>query len=302
LPDAAVNLFKAARLITARTVDEFVADAPRKPVPSADPNYPYLSGRATRVSWILDRDAVGLVNERIPLTMLRQVANHRALPRDVSRDIRLVALTRAFLVDDLTAVRALIPDVAREDPTIREAIAHFQRLDDATLRDELVILLLRGPGLRPFLPAWPYRDPVWGGSPTGLRSMSGMRDNWWCRMDARPPSTRYSEPQLALHPFETQLPDPAFLTASQRTLAQQEWQRLRDVDAAPNELGRRALDWAYRTPGDPRVPEVLHRVVQAVRLGCTDASSGAIAKAAFQLLHARYARSPWAARTRYWYR
>jgi hypothetical protein len=54
--------------------------------------------------------------------------------------------------------------------------------------------------------------------------------------------------------------------------------------------------------GDARVPEALHRLVDAAHVGCPVQDDGTVARAAFQLLHRRYPRSPWAAKTTYWYR
>ena len=43
-------------------------------------------------------------------------------------------------------------------------------------------------------------------------------------------------------------------------------------------------------------------MVDAAHVGCRVQDDGTVARAAFQLLHRRYPRSPWAAKTKYWYR
>ncbi len=65
------------------------------------------------------------------------------------------------------------------------------------------------------------------------------------------------------------------------------------------------LDWAKAKahPDDPLVPEALHRLVIVVRYGCreNDPVNGQISKAAFDLLHKRYPKSEWSAKTPYWF-
>jgi hypothetical protein len=50
------------------------------------------------------------------------------------------------------------------------------------------------------------------------------------------------------------------------------------------------------------VPEALHLAVKSTRFGCTGADTGKFSKVAFDLLHNRYPKSPWAQKTKYWYK
>ena len=74
-----------------------------------------------------------------------------------------------------------------------------------------------------------------------------------------------------------------------------------DVFVAPLDQVQ-TLDWAQKHPDDPRLPEALHRAVQASRYRCTDADTGKYSKQAFNLLHRKYPKSSWTARTKYWYK
>ena len=185
------------------------------------------------------------------------------------------------------------------------------------MRDEAALLLLHTPGLRPYLPAWGFRED-WADRHTvdGLKAVNSLRDNWWCAFRA-PDETevagyytpllhrgnqRVSSVQADLHANPSVLPTPAFLTAADRQAAADEWRALETIDTGPNELGRRVLAWADRNPADPRVPEALHRIVRASRVGCTNEATGSISRAAFQRLHARYPKSPWTARTPHWFK
>jgi hypothetical protein len=59
------------------------------------------------------------------------------------------------------------------------------------------------------------------------------------------------------------------------------------------------LAWAAARPDDPRLPEALHLAVRATRYGCTGEQTSAFSKQAFQLLHRRFPKSEWAAKTKY---
>jgi hypothetical protein len=73
------------------------------------------------------------------------------------------------------------------------------------------------------------------------------------------------------------------------------------LGAAPNYISQQVLQWANRSPDDPRVPEALHLAVNTTRFGCTDEQSGRWSKAAFDLLHRKYPNTPWAKKTKYWF-
>lgn len=107
-------------------------------------------------------------------------------------------------------------------------------------------------------------------------------------------------------PYQEQQPappaSPAFLSASERTNAQREWQQLSSIGAAPDYFGRVVLQWAKGNANDERVPEALHLVVTRGRLGCTTEQTGSVSKQAFDLLHTRYPDSPWTKKTPYWFK
>jgi hypothetical protein len=96
---------------------------------------------------------------------------------------------------------------------------------------------------------------------------------------------------------------PRFLTAAQRSAAETEWQQIGAVEPwHATYLLHETLAWARKHPDDARLPEALHRAVQASRYRCTDADTGRYSKQAFLLLHQQYPKSKWTARTKYWYK
>jgi hypothetical protein len=291
IPLATVNAFKMARLTTARTLDEFLSDAVRMPIEEGFGNAALEATEAT-----IPGDASSILNNRLPVALLRRAAASKSLPPRAQRDLLLATFTRALLLGQGSTVRALVPDVSRQVPSLAVALQPLAAAaDDAALRDEGALLLLRHPGLRPFFATGRSRTET-------LTVMDSLRDNWWCSFS----STEWPET-----PYETAYwhgdrdplaPSPSFLTADERRAAENEWALLRELDTAPNEIGRRVLTWARAHPNDPRVPEALHRIVRATRYGCTNDRSGALSKQAFTLLHRQYATSPWAAKTPLWFK
>jgi hypothetical protein len=53
---------------------------------------------------------------------------------------------------------------------------------------------------------------------------------------------------------------------------------------------------------DPRIPEALYWLVRAGHFGCTDTNTWKATRAAFRLLHLRYAETSWAKRTPTWFK
>ena len=314
LPVSSINLFKAARLLTAQSLDQFLADAVRtsvgeiRDIDDVRRLVPYQRKTANAV---LDLDALAVLNEKFPISLLRRIAANAEVPASVRRELHQAIFTRALLLSDLGLVRELLPEFRRAEPSLRTWLAPLDTADDQRLRDEGALLLLRTPGLRPYVPALSFRDNwLEFQRSEGLTGLESLRDNWWCRFEQKPasyytPNLRgvgaFSEAQAGLH-GTTAVPSPAFLTEEDRRRAADERRALEQVDTGPNELGRRVLDWARRNPADPRVPEALHRVVRATRVGCTTDATGPISRSAFELLHTRYPRSPWTARTPYWFK
>jgi hypothetical protein len=132
------------------------------------------------------------------------------------------------------------------------------------------------------------------------------RNNWWC--SPGPGSNigawflaeamRLSPPLLDLYGKEQ--PHARFLSAEEKSIAENESRKLDSIPAAPDWIGQTAFSWARSHPDDPRSPEALHLAVRATHYACDTGASG-ISKRAFELLHRRYPQSEWARKTKYWY-
>jgi hypothetical protein len=308
LPASAVNLLRAARLLTARTLDDFLVDAVRTRVVA-----PY--GRMPIGRLAFDADAADVLNERMPLARLQQAAEASHLPDTLRRDVALTAVARAVLLRDHRRAIRLAGTARRLAPGLGRALSP---LAEASSPDQAhaagLLLLLRHPGLKPYVPAVAERDAA----PDKIDS---LRDNWWCGFSSAeaapdrdnrvaPYETGYAYRDTwrvdrtlrSLHPQPRVILTPPFLPDADLVVAGRELDALAARGTAPNDLAREAVRFAQASPDDPRAPEALHLAVRATRFGCTDAETGTWSRAAFDLLHRRYARTEWARRTPYWFR
>lgn len=308
VPASAANQLKAARLLTARTLNEFLHDAVRTPILEQGVGAPAL-----------DDDSIDVLNEQIPLALLRDIGDAQALPAGARVDALRAVFTRAVLLQDAHAVRQSIDPLMKSQPELRAALASLTAAaTDDVLMNEARLLLLSHPGLHPFLAAGSFRRTRYDftGSesrPLPLTAIDALRDNWWCSFataseDGVPYETRLYRGHARLDPVMAAFrPNPkepdrlAFLTGAQRRQAADEWTALQKIDTAPNELGRWATKWVEDHPSDPRAPKILYQVVRATRYGCTNARTGAVSHRAFTLLHGRYGTSEWARKTPYWF-
>jgi len=142
--------------------------------------------------------------------------------------------------------------------------------------------------------------------------MDNLRDNWWCSL-APHSKEQIVQGSYSYYPWRPvssalsqmysggKIPDPRFLTNEDLTVAAKEFESLSKLPPAPEWLGEETIIFARTHADDPRVPEALHLVVRATRLGCTSENTGKTSKAAFDLLHTKYPDSAWTKQTPYWF-
>ena len=326
-PRSTLNLFRAARLRTARSLPEFLTDAvrirvieretsddvPGRVADSAD-------GKAGSRALAFDADSTDVMNERLPLAILAAAAESEQLPEHLRRDVAIAAFTRSLLLGDDERLGALARNLAGVAPDLKEALARVTGASTpAARRTEAWHVLLRHPGLRPFVPRHATRHGR-------LNQLDPLRENWWCAFASPAGSGSASEagsnPQLYFSSYESHFvrqwrhPEflrplyrgsavpisPNFLSESDRAQVRRELDALARRGAAATDLAQQAVAFARGKPADPRAPEALYLGVRATRYGCTDDATGKWSKTAFELLHRQYAASTWAKRTPYWYR
>ena len=154
------------------------------------------------------------------------------------------------------------------------------------------LAILRNPGIRPYLEAGIPRV-------ASFSYFDQLRNNWWCK----PWGERQDYDEAKPKP----VPIPGFYTCGcigprrLRISTTPAASRLRCV------IGQRVIDYANDHPDDPHHSEALALVVRAGHYACQPYSGSdkseytPVSKAAFELLHRRYPKSPWALKTRYYY-
>jgi hypothetical protein len=311
VPLSALNRLRALRLLTARTLDEFLTDAATPSLATSDNadsigrDDVSLFANTDASSWLdiseirdrktgqrlFDMPAGALVN-RLPLAELVKAAESAALPAPLRRDVANAAWTRAILLEDSEAGARVAPLVSQLLPALKtdvDAYVAGKTTDERRIAGAWAIL--RHPGLSPIV-----RDGL--GRLNGVARRDSLHDNWWCGppidMNTYTPSVYSQAPR-----WPGGAP-PAFLSPDAQAAAARELERLRPASATW--LSQTAVAWAKAQPADPRLPEALHLAVESGRWGCTDPATAQAARAAFMLLHARFASSPWAAKTKYWYK
>ena len=327
-PPSSLNLIVAERFRLARDFDEFLKYAPREAagivtfndleIPDGDNFENAFSMNEAEYKPapqipLFDSDSVRIINRQLPLAMLRQAASSTMLPEDLRAQIAQVAWVRAVLLEDDAAAKSFAPVVARLTPALKSDIDKFSAEKTAEDRRFAAILeILRNPGLRPNATAGALRKQP-------LDKIDQYRDNWWCAAEepkTPAPGEKIEEDQTVVEnnawfptlttPLENiWLPNgvaaPPFLTDNDSKTASAEWKRLAAVGPAPDSLTSAVLAWAKAHPDDERVPEALHLAVRSTRFGCTNPSTAKLSKQAFELLHTKYPKSSWAAKTPYWY-
>jgi len=292
MPATARNQFLKMRLPLARNLREFLKAAPRQ---AADVEFAQADD-----SPLLDFDALNILNYRLPLQLWIDALKSESLAPSIADELALAAWVRATLLEEQALEQAARAAVRERWPQLAPELDAYAAAPDAEARRfAFAYTLLRFPGLRPYLISMVRRA-----EPIG--ELESFRDNWWCGATVH--GRGVAPATMAARPYEDPVdrpPDaeyPGFLSETEEATARAEQARLDQIQTAPSYLAGAARDWAAAHPSDPRSPEALHlAVARASRYGCKDAATSNHSRQAFQLLHRRYPRSEWTAKTPYWY-
>lgn len=286
------NLLLAERLKLARNWTEFLRAAPRRPEPAVE----FFDGEEIPAKSpspnapLFDLDSTRIVNGCTPLSLWVEGANSPVLPASLQLQMAQAGWLRAIILQRLPEARRLMERIVQLQPTAAQPAKDFLA---ATNPDEAAFaalyLHLRSSAVNPML--IPSSDRV-GNLGAVKRSPSAY---WgvWEKCDSTAGQSIDGGP----------VPSLDFLSPAQRKQAEAEIALLQK--AAPSGstyLASRIVSWANSHSDDPRVPEALHLAVQATRYGLKDAQTGDFSRQAFQLLHQKYPKSEWTAKTPYWYK
>jgi hypothetical protein len=299
-PGSTLNALLGQRMAVARDFNEFLLYAPRTVLSSGSEGASDLDTQcndqahavnapadcpALKQPLAFDEDAVAVLNRHTTIAILINAAASPTLPASLRQNLAIVAWTRAVLLEDAASAAKLAPLLPKP---IRDAAG-------SSVAFPADLAILRNSGIRPYLEPGIPRVAT-------FNTFDNFRNNWWCKpWDGR--ST--TEEKLA------PLPVPAFVAADQEARASAEYQRLQQLPDSASLLGQHVLAYANTHPDDPQVPEALALTVRATHYACQNWDASAtgdskspyspVSKAAFQLLHRRYPKSPWATKTPYYY-
>lgn len=291
LPVSTQNDFRELRTSLARNLDEFLTAAQRDPAAFSwndnDREEPVdMSSEEGKLGiWakrkMFDHDSVIFLNEKVPLSVLKQAATNTRLPEYLRAMVIQAAWTRAFVLKDQASERELAPLIAAAMKTDGPLFQKYVSAAGAADREAAAfVALLRYPVLQPYL------SMGYGRADSDPADIDSIRGNWWCY--------RHDSDQVNFS-------IPKFLTPEQTAQAEREQKQLAAAGESATYLTRRALEFAARNPSHPQTPEILHLAVRTTRYGCKDSSTGKYSKQAFDLLHRQYASSPWTKQTPYWF-
>ena len=284
------NLLLAERLRTARSLEEFLRDAPRLPVgvdqdgdTSLLPFIPSWSDERFKTLFdgrmLLDRETAAAMEAWFSSAMRARAAASTDIPAHLRRELARGLFVRSVLLGDHAAARAVVPALRGLAPELDEGFARYL---DARGAEEAAfaaaLLMLKAPGMQPFIQGG-------AGRRAPIDRLDRFRDNWWHDLKRQPAAVG------------TQ---PAFLSPEQFADLSREREKLLEIPAAPEYLGGIVLAWARAHPKEARVPEALHLVVRAGHFGMSPPKLPT-SRAAFELLHRRYPDSEWAAKTPLWF-
>jgi tetratricopeptide (TPR) repeat protein len=289
------NAFLSERMALARDWTDFLRYAPRTPVAAVD----YMPDGDLNAQWLkvtadpaFDDEATSAINRSVPLDLWLTAAGSPELTPRLKAGIAQAGWVRAVILDRPSEARRLAPLLGKLRPELAEAMRQYESEKTAgAARFSAVLTMLRNPGLGPLV-----RSGF--GRLTAVTALDSLRDNWWLLEDPEPGRWFWAANRQKTAPGAA----PAFLTDAQREEGEKQWQALQSgAPVAPDYLCAQTLAWAQTHRDDPRVPEALHLAVRATRYGMTRGETSQWSKRAFQLLHARYPKSEWAAKTKYWY-
>jgi tetratricopeptide (TPR) repeat protein len=301
--ESSLNLLMSKRMLLATTPDDFLKYAPRVPAAlswnddgreiPADDETVSAEMKDIKGQPRFDRDAGMALNEQIPLSLLKTAAKSSSLPAPLRRDLAQAVWLRAAILGDTKTADELVPVLSALVPELSTLLNEYLSATTPQAKKfSAIYAWLKFPGLEPVV-------DIGIGRRTPLNQQDSYRDNWWCSAAYHPSADENESENNSFTALNTQ--PLLFLSAADKANAEREWHTLNTAGAAPNDIADQVIQWATKTPNDPRVPEALHLAVTATRYGCTDEKTGRWSKAAFDLLHRKYPNSPWAKKTKYWF-
>lgn len=275
---ATVNRFKALKMATAGTLEEFLAAAVR--------NADDVEG-GTAIDAPLpapsetDTDFGQSVLRYLPMTELKALMNNPQLPAAWKTRLQETVFARALIYNDEATALELLDPMAKSRKSTAHLYARYRAAKPGDERRVAGILIL-------------VNTPEFNPSVVGK---NGTERFWGCGVNEEAKSGN-SGPGA-----------PRFIGAERLAQAEKEQEVLRRLPLRTEYLAPPLLEWAGKKQADDEAPKALHFLVASTRMECpygTDKPEkeqlrAKYSRAAYDMLHKLYPGTKWAKATKYFF-
>jgi hypothetical protein len=230
-------------------------------------------------------DGLRWLNSGLSTADLMALAGHPRLPQEVRTQIAIAAWLRFDLLGQDEASLAAAQQLEKLAPSLTTVTRKYSARTAPAERHYGLLLDALKYGMTPVFNGY-YREPQ-------LRAAEETRADMWCKIPAKPGVQDFDNTAA-----EFSLPMPDLGDTATRD---QELSKLGRMKTATGYFGEATMARAKTAPNDPDLPWLLYVTVQSTRGGCLDADSSVLSKNAFSLLHKRYGKTEWSAKTPYFY-
>lgn len=300
LSAATRNRWLGLKLLTAHTVEDFLAAAARQRVQenqgvsiarddqqakAASAPATSASGAVTGTSagatFDLDEDFALHLFRDLPLAVLQSLADRKDFPASLRPTLNETVWTRAVVLGDWATADAFSARLAATRATTAHLYTRFKAAATPQAKTlEATIIFANTPELEPHLYARGTTLP----------------QEWGCTWNSDQKASGLS------------MASPAFLTTAQSAQARKEMDTLLALPTRNAYLAPTLLSWARTRPADPEAPKALHFFVAGTRNECVPYTATGqpgpkttYSRDAFRLLHQLWPNDPWTAKTKYHY-
>ncbi len=272
---SARNLFLQERFGVASSVADAAGYLVRKAIVLRDED----SGEAAPADVLQPADdGMQWLNNSLAVSELASLASDKRLPAALRTRIAVAAWMRAGLLGKTEAALKSAAAIEKSVPALAGVMQQYRTLPEGERLNFMLVSAVR----HEFSPSIREADLF------AERSKDESRADMWCtfKFDNR------GEAPLTTVPAT----DSTVSAARASDMA-----ALRALKSAVDYVGDHVLTRAAALPNDPDLPWMLHVVVMSTRGGCHDDEHKNLSRTAFRLLHKRFKRSEWAAKTPYHY-
>lgn len=275
---ATVNRFKALKMVTAGTLEEFLKAAVRN---ADDVEGGEAIDAPVAAPTETDVDFVQSVLRYMPMTELKALMNSPQLPGAWKTKLQETVFARALIQNDEATALELLDTLSKGRKTTAHLYARYRTAKPGDERRVVgILILVNTPELNP-----------------SVVGKNGTERFWGCGVNEEATSSG------------TGPGAPRFIAADRLVQAEQEQDALRRLPLRTEYLAPPLLEWAGKKQADDEAPKALHFLVASTRMECPYGTAkpekeqlrAKYSRAAFDMLHKLYPGTKWAKATKYFY-